>query len=534
MKQIVAIFRKDVRHLCPEILVSLALQSALIILYPRQWAHADFHHEVVSYSFMALAASPDLFTSLLILLIPISWWVLVARLVHEERLVGNTQFWVTRPYQWPLLLGAKALFVGAFVYLPFVIIQCILLRVAGFNPLAHVPGLLFNAVLLTGLLVLPLMALSVLTSNLARMTLIILGFVVYVAGLVTASNLIPRLASSPSLVTGFVSFVVAICGAAAVIVVQYARRRTRTAWIVAAATVLLLGSTAFYDADQPFMNGHYPAASQNAAPLAQITYGSDSMHKPFSHETSNKGIVEVALPVHVDGVASGSVLIPTARKVTLDRADGVRWESPWQQMGGEKLVPGLTDIVLRLAMPRAIFDQFRNGPVALHLTLAIDQGRAIRTSTIALPAARFEVPGFGICTPETGWDGEPITVGIGCLAPMRQPDLTYITAVWHDKCLTSDSAERGPISGYGWTGALDPAPAAFSLTGVWSIPIDLTNSFTVSNQNDDRRVHMRQLCPGTPITFTTYALATRTRLELSVPDFRLPAIANASVAIQPI
>jgi hypothetical protein len=527
MKQIIAIFHKDVRHFWPEILISLALEAALVVLYPQQLSRPGLH-ATSSASLLGFVESGDGFTGLLIVLIPISWWVLLARLVHEERLVGHTQFWVTRPYQWPLLLSAKLLFVGAFVYVPFVTVQCILLRVAGFNPLAHVPGLVFNAVLLTGILVLPLMALSVLTSNMARMTLLILGIVVYVALLATFANLVPRLASSPSIVSGVAGFVVLVWGAVAVVLVQYSRRGTRTAWLLAAAAALLLGSTAFYDADQPFVNGYYPAAAANAAPLAQITYGADSMHQPFTHETRHQSVVEVAFPVHVDGVVSGSVLMPAARKVTLDTAGGAHWESPWQQMGGDKFMPGRTDTVLRFAMPRRIFDQFRAGPVALHMTLAIDQARAVREQTIPLPNSRFEVPGFGICIPETSWDGEPVTIGIGCLAPMRQPDLTYVTALWSDNDCRPQTPDSQPpaIPGYGWTGALDPAPADFSLTGVWSVPTNLTNSFTVSNQNETRQTHWRQLCPGTPISFTSYALASRTRLEFSVPDFRLPEIAN--------
>jgi hypothetical protein len=353
LKQINAIFRKDARHLWVEILISLALQAALGVLYPRQWRNSSFHG-ATSSSFMGLLSSPDAFSGILIVLIPISWWVLLARLVHEERLVGNTQYWITRPYQWPLLLSAKLLFVGTFVYLPFVIVQCILLRAAGFNPFAQAPGLIFNAVLLTGILVLPLMALSVLTSNLARMTLVILGIVVYVAGLATFANLTPRLASSPSLISNSMGFVVVVSGAAAVIVVQYARRRTRTAWLLTAAIALLLGSTAFYDADQPFVDRYYPAPAANASPLAQVTYGVDSMHPPFTHDTSHKSIVEVALPLHVDGIASGTLLIPAARKVTLDAADGSHWTSPWQEMSGEKFLPGRTDTVLRFAMPRRI------------------------------------------------------------------------------------------------------------------------------------------------------------------------------------
>jgi hypothetical protein len=143
------------------------------------------------------------------------------------------------------------------------------------------------------------------------------------------------------------------------------------------------------------------------------------------------------------------------------------------------------------------------------------------------------LPGFGLCKPETSWDGEPVTIGIGCLAPVRQPDLTYVTALWSDNCRAQQSSSPQTISGFGWTGSLDSAPADFSLTGVWSVPVNLTNSFSVSDENEGRRVHMRQLCPGMPLNFTTYTLGTRTRLEISIPNFRLPEIANnAKVTIQ--
>jgi hypothetical protein len=201
-------------------------------------------------------------------------------------------------------------------------------------------------------------------------------------------------------------------------------------------------------------------------------------------------------------------------------------------MNGEKFFPGQTDAVLRFAMPRRIFEQFRTSPVALHLTLAIDQAHAVRTASIPMPGSRFEVPGFGLCTPETGWDGEPVTVGIGCLAPMRQPALTYITALWRDNCRTQQLGSQPTITGYGWTGSLDAAPAEFGLTGVWSVPVDMTNSWRYANQERESRIHMRQLCPGTPVTFTSYALETRTRLEFSIPDFRLPEIADAKLVIQ--
>jgi hypothetical protein len=524
IKQILAIFRKDARHLWAEIAISLALQVALVILYPRQWRVPGA--EAVSSSFGGFATHAGATGQLLVLLLPVSWWVLLARLVHTERLAGDTQFWITRPYRWPLLLSAKLLFVAAFVYLPLLIAQSILLGMAGFNPLAHVPGLLFNAFLLSTFLILPLLALSALTSNIARMTLTVLGVLLYFAGVSVLAGLVPRLASSPALVSGSLFFALLLCGAGAIILVQYARRRTRTAWSVLAAMALLLGSTAFYDIGQPFVNRAYPPLAENGTAAAQFTYGLNAMSKPVAHGTAHSGFVEVAIPVHITGISAGSVVIPAALKVTLDVPGNALWESPWRTTTPEKLLPGSSDTVFRFAMPRQIYEQFRNAPASLRITFAVDQAHAVRNTTIALPGSRFEVPGFGMCTPITGWDGQPITIGIGCLSPLRQPDLTYITAQWRDNCHSSDSNAQSAITGYGWAGSLDSAPADFNLVSVWQVPMSFTNSWRYS----DQLVHMRQLCPGAPLSFTTYKLESRTRIDLSVPDFRLPELSQATQA----
>ncbi len=107
---------------------------------------------------------------------PVSWWLLISRVIHAETLVGDCQFWITRPYDWKKLLAAKALFLFCFLYLPLFLAQCFLLMRAGFSSaLAIFRGLLFNLYLISAVLVLPLLALATVTSSFARMTLAILG-----------------------------------------------------------------------------------------------------------------------------------------------------------------------------------------------------------------------------------------------------------------------------------------------------------------------------------------------------------------------
>src|SRR5260370_21474314 len=88
MRQVVHIFKKDVRYLWYEIAITLGL-VVMLVFYP-----------------------------LLEFMVPIAWCNLAARLIYAEPLPGDRLFWVTRPYSWKSLLAAKALFILVFVNLP--------------------------------------------------------------------------------------------------------------------------------------------------------------------------------------------------------------------------------------------------------------------------------------------------------------------------------------------------------------------------------------------------------------------------------
>jgi hypothetical protein len=178
------IFAKDSRQFWPEILISLALVAAFVWIYPSSWLVGNTLAVDVGGDFVK-ALFEQYLGGILKLLIPVSWWLLIARVIHAEALVGDRQFWLTRPYEWKKLLGAKALFLVVFLYLPLLIAQCLLLFTAGFRPLSFIPGLLFNLLLITGILVLPLMAIASVTATFARVTVTLLaglaGFIAFVA-----------------------------------------------------------------------------------------------------------------------------------------------------------------------------------------------------------------------------------------------------------------------------------------------------------------------------------------------------------------
>lgn len=523
MKQILAIFTKDARRFWPEIAVSLAITAALALVYPMQWRANNHMPGHISYSFRGLFAAGGglgFLAGCLIVLVPVSWWILIARLVHGERLVGHTQFWLTRPYDWRRLLIAKLLFLAAFLYLPFLAAQMLLLVQAGFNPFAYVPGLLFNLVVVTAIIVLPLLAISAVTSGFGRMTLVLLGLILFVIAVSLLFSLRPADATAgiPSLISGYLSSLVLVFGCAAAVVVQYARRHLRTAWLslagIAAAFILL----ALIDPDQSLMSRSY-AADSDARPV-QLTYAADGLRQPMTNETTDKRVLEIAIPLHASEVRDNTAVIPVALKAILDGPNGAHWESPWQGARYEYFLPGASDTTTRFRIRRSVYEQFKSSPVSVRLVFALDKAVLVNYATIPVSRTPFSVPGAGICAPQINWfENPPEITGIDCRTAVRHPDLTYVTAHWSlDKC-DADSKSSASLIGTAWVGSLDTDPAEFGITSVWDTQVPLSNYWLGYPPRS------RRLCPGTPLTFARFARAGQTQVTLSIPNFRLPVLA---------
>src|SRR6266481_1568008 len=124
MSKILHIFKKDIRRHWPEILISLAL----LAVYSRRELH--FWQTSLQYD----GISPFFFL--------LSWSFLILRVVHSETLVGDRQWWVSKPYIWWQLLLAKLFFIFVFVSVPLFHVQLLLLHRAGFSTLCNI-GRLF-------------------------------------------------------------------------------------------------------------------------------------------------------------------------------------------------------------------------------------------------------------------------------------------------------------------------------------------------------------------------------------------------------
>ena len=525
MKQTKAIFVKDARRFWPEIAVSLLLVAVFVFVYPSSWGHDSSRAVSFGVAFAIADGGKGFLSSSLIFLIPISWLILTARLVHCERLVGSTQFWLTRPYEWPKLLAAKAIFLAVFLFLPFLIAQCLLIKEAGLHPLQHLGGLLFNLLLVALILILPAFALSSLTAGMARFLLFLLGFTVYVLLIAVFASYIPRELSSstPDLISGTLAKLLLLVACLTVILIMYARRRLRAGWTVFLGALFLLWATSLADPDRAVMARNFPL-EDSAAQSVQIAYAAEGLKLPLARDTRNKSEIEVSLPLNISIAQDQKAAVLQSMRVSISVPDGAHWRSQWQSAGYGHFIGVDNATTVTFFMPRTVYERLKNASLALHFDFAVSEATQIRNTTVPLPDHDFDVQDFGVCAPWSWYPNKREYSTIICRSAMREPSLTYVSAHWaQNACAASTSSDQTGMLAAAWTGTLDTAPAQFGITSVWSVPLNLSNAWFQSNTATKPRV----LCPGTPITFREFKETRRMMVQVNIDNFRLPEIMSA-------
>ena len=227
INRIARIFKKDAAHLWPQILV---FEAALVLFACEDPTYARHEGGLVQL------------TSLLYLLLPLSCWLLVTSLIHEEKTIGHEQYWLTRPFTWTDLLAAKALFLVAFLIVPVFVCQAAVLAANGFSAAEHLGDLLAKQLFFAALLLLPMAAMSAVTKTPGQA---FLGGLLLSMSLGVGAGLVAMMADGSgwgglAWIRETVVAAIALSAAAAVIFLQYTRRRTALARGVLTGAVVLV------------------------------------------------------------------------------------------------------------------------------------------------------------------------------------------------------------------------------------------------------------------------------------------------------
>jgi hypothetical protein len=297
-------------------------------------------------------------------------------------------------------------------------------------------------------------------------------------------------------------------------------------WLILLAVASILSAIVFIDPDQALMDRIYRSQRLDSQSPVPVSFEASTSRHSTTNRTKDKGELEIAVPVLASGVADGHAAVPVAFKASLEAAGGLRWESLWQVVYNERYFPGISDSTMSFRIRQAVYDRFKSKAVTLHLTFAVDEVKLVATRSMPLSTSEFFVSGFGVCTPQSPWfKRAPEITGITCRSAMRQPQLTYVTVNWTDAdCSVADSEK---VLGSAWAGSLETDPAEFGITSVWETPLSLSNNWGTYHEGETP--YLRHICPGSPVTFSTYDRVERTQVELTIQNFRLPDLAIGDV-----
>jgi hypothetical protein len=496
IQQPIHIFRKDARHLWPETLVSIALLVAFAWADAQTWQPTDG-----SFNPAGLG------TGILRFLIVISWLILTSRLVHDEELVGDRQFWITRPYTWYSLLAAKVLYLAVFVGVPFLAMQAWLLHHAGLYPTHLIPALLKNLLYVSMIFLLPLLALAAVTATFVRYISSVLGGFIYLfVVLAIAAYNWPESFGAPYVDYVFSATLFALILAA--LVVEYWRRKTMIARLLLAAVPLVIALFAVLTPVNLLTNHRYPANSAGS-----VTFDSDAMRQQpagrlfnFRHEN----VLEIPVQVKLNGLDNKSIVAVQRIRLAVDGPGGYHYTSDWNSDQAE-FSPQQPTYAVMVRLPEKVFNRIHNEPVAVHLQLGTQIYSPGTEYAVTATETAFPAPGHAACTVSVE-NGQ-----LECRYPFANPAFTQVSAVVHNgNCLTP-----GPLSAPAYA-ALQPSAVAFGFSPVEIARTELKIRTTAVS-----------LCPGTRTTFTPTVSGAYGRMTLDIPAITLDPYARR-IPVKPI
>jgi hypothetical protein len=402
MTNVLPIFRKDVRHLWPHAAASVILMALAAILDPTYASRG----QSTAYSLLAGFA------------LPLACWSLIIAAIHEEKLPGDRQYWLTRPYSWKDLLAAKALFVVAFINLPLFAWHTAAFAAVGIPLGEHLPALLWRQVFFSAFYILPVAALAAITRSLGQVILTALLGLLPVAFLdmFLFARLQINWVGMESLMTAAIAATLSV-GVVVILVLQYSGRATRLSRVVAGALAVTVLLVVF--AGSRLSGGRRAHLGFSSI---QISLDTQSGRHSSVAASGSPDVVRVDIPVRMDGVPVGVDLIQNQMTVWLEGSGNRIWRPADRPDGGFHDVTEGT-AWLTLFVDRNAFEWL--GPH--HATVRGTAGFIAfgRKQILPLPKGQSVVmPRVGVCTDTRDQRG---FISLVCYTPNPRASVTIGT-----------------------------------------------------------------------------------------------------------
>lgn len=396
MRQAWRIFSKDVRHLRFDVALFLALAAAFA------WSASHTPEPVLAEGLLLASGA---FT--------------LVRLIHGEALTGDRQFWVTRPYRWSSLLGAKLLFMALCLGLPLALAQAASLLALRLPLLSSLPGLVCSQAAVMVCLALPVAAAASLTNGVASFATALLALVALGANarlLAWSVGLLPRMAGSTNSSewirdTAAVAWLALL--AAAVLILQYRRCGVGLARAVAIAGLVAggLGYLAFPWRAALALQTAFSSQPALAAPIGAV-HGAPTLFVPERY-----GEPSLQIPVAIQGVPQGTLLRADGFTLTLETAEGGQWRS---ELSGANRYD--SELRCDLRLPWWVWREWRKRPLKARITLWLTLFGDPRAKTMRLTGEPVDaVDGLQCFAGVFEYKGNR-SLTLACRSPYRWPE----------------------------------------------------------------------------------------------------------------
>jgi hypothetical protein len=391
MRQALHIFKKDVHHLWFEITVAISVVAAFTFTGARRalWLINPGTNRIAAWT-------------LVMFLLPLAWWTLIARVIHDEALPGDRQFWITRPYAWNSLLGAKALFILAFINLPMLIADGVIVRAYGLPLGAELPGLLWSQILLTIVFLLPMVALSALTTGFVQLIFAILTpcVIALAVAIVDPEVVLGAFLGGSDWVRSYYAFLVISVAALAILIWQYSRRKTAAARSLAvAAGILVVAGITLIPWSAAFRIQSWLSKQRVDPPSAHVDFDSGNTWLTRA-VIAGDDRVRVDLPLKTTGLPSGMIAKPEGFSLHLQAPDGTMWQADQlplryaSKMGQE--------FSLQATVDGAFYRKVKDEPLKVRGSLYLTLFGNRQTARVPFGDRSVPVPRVGVCSASRG------------------------------------------------------------------------------------------------------------------------------------
>ncbi len=425
--------------------------------------------------------------------------VLTVLVVHQDRIPGDTQDWLTRPLRRRDVFLAKLLFVLAAVQGPLFLVDVMQSLWDGFSPAASLSAALAQGAAIFSSLTLPALLLGAVTRSMAQAIFAAVGLIVLFAVLVVLSNLLGQ-HTAPAGGSGLLWMrlaawnLFAVLGTVIVLPPLFARRHLLRARIMIAGAAAMVVALFFLPWRPLFAVQQWLSPQPEAGKAITLAFDPALGHSrddvPASAFTGSGGAAAIALPLRVSGLPSDGMLLLDRAEIRALAPDGTvlyRGVS-WLTVDGAGSVAdaqlevhpnGKSDVPAHqvIFFPPRDFARIKDKNVRLEIDYSLTQFGSDGTHVIAALDGDARLGDAGWC--KTRMDPEGDDVEIGCLTPASPP--TCFTAMLenpaigqHNPPYHSCQPDYKP-----WSGTILPGLARFGgglrfrdLHGLAHYPVD--------------------------------------------------------------